>query len=916
MSDILAAIRYLGECYEADNRETGIPNLFDKKHRHVTFLSGTEDLARGVLDRVPIDRVPALAAAKEAALYRKDKSLVYCLFPVAGSPGGSTRLPRRLCAPVLFYPAAIQDDGSAAYLTIDRSQQRFNAPVLAALIDQESASADELLSQMPQAPLRREDLHALIALLMDVVPGLDAFGLSAYPQLVSERQVRQAMRDSESGDRRCLHGLSAAAVALVPNSPDTRGVLYELAALADGRSLSTPLSAIFNPSSGPPAGRRVATGNVPAVLSRSQELVLRSAASAPLTLVVGPPGTGKSYTIAALAIDHLARGESVLIASRMDHAVDVVAEKIAQLIGPSPCILRGGRHQYVRELRRFLDQILHGIHGNEPLSGRDFRRLKREVAGCRRAVSRLEATMSRQCSLERQWGEEAAAAVGGGLIPGLRRKLALRYLGWRLGDLPLWQTARAYEDAICGRVAAAERLVRATLARRLARMLDRHRRDLTRFLQAIRARSDAKQQKLFSEIRLDVLLGTFPVWLVNLAHVSEVLPLECELFDLVILDEATQCDIASCLPALQRAKRAVVVGDPNQLRHVSFLARGRQQSIAEAAGLDSEQQSVLDYREKSILDLLSETIHSQQQVHFLDEHFRSMPEIIAFSNREFYAGSLKVMTERPETADRKCVALRRVPHGCKAGSVNKAEAEALVEEVVRRVETEASLPAAVCHSLGILSPFRDQVDCISRKLEASLSVETLEKHDVLVGTAHSFQGEERDVMYLSLVVDSQSHPATFLFLNNPNVFNVSVTRARNEQYVFCSIRPDEVKAGTLLRRYLEQIACCPANSDHVHNAASDALFSEICEELESAGFRTFPAYCVAGRKIDLVVERDGRTLGIDVVGCPGPFAGAVDLERYRTLRRAGLPLMPLPYRAWIADRQACIAAITAWHERT
>jgi len=914
-SDVISAIRYVGQCYEADNRETGIPNLFHKKYRHVTFLSGSEDLASGVLDRVPIERGLALAAEKEAALYRKDKTLVYCLFPLVGDPGSLPHLPSPLCAPVLYYPATIDDDGSVAYLAIDRSQQRMNAPVIAALVGGENGSSvDDLLKQFPQAPLGRDGLHTLIALLMDVLPEVDALGLTAFPQLVSEKHVRRAMRQSEPHDQRRLHCLPAAAVALIPNSPDTRGALYELAALADGRPVSTPLGAVLNPPKGFFARSDAPAGSVPAVLSRPQQRVLRSAASVPLTLVVGPPGTGKSYTIAALAIDHVARGESVLIASRMDHAVDVVAKKIEEMIGPSPCILRGGRHQYIRELKRFLEQILHGIQLDPPVATQDFRRMKREVARAERTVLRLERLLVRQCALEERWGVEAALSASDRFAAGLRRKVVLGYLGWQLGKTPLWDMAREYEEAIGGRSNAVRQLVRATLARRLAGMLHSHRGDLTRFLHAIRARGDRRQEKLFSEIRLDVLLGTFPVWLVNLAHVSEVLPLERELFDVAILDEATQCDIASCLPVFQRAKRAVVVGDPSQLRHVCFLSRERQQAIAEHVGLGPDRRASLDYREKSILDLLSETIGSQSQVHFLDEHFRSMPDIIAFSNREFYADSLKVLTQRPETAGRRCVEMHFVAGGRKEGSANKPEADALVDEVVRRVETEAGLPAAARHSMGVLSPLRDQVDYISAQLDKRLSIKSIQTHDLLVGTAHTFQGEERDVMYLSLAVDRRSHPATFLFIINPNVFNVSITRARNEQYVFCSVEPDDLKPGTLLRRYLERIGRGPTDSERLPDSPPDAVLSEVQAELQREGFRTFTAYPLAGRKIDLMVERHGRTIGIDLIGCPGLFAAAIELDRYRTLQRAGLPLMPLPYRAWKADRRACIAAVVAWHE--
>lgn len=140
-------IQYFRDCYEADNRETGIANLFSKKYRHVSFLSGTEDLLRGLLDRVPIDREKGVAAQKEAELYRKDKTLVYCAFPLVGQVAEGGRLPARLCAPLVFFPATIEDEDSLAFLSVDLTQQRVNFPVLSALAGETESSrslADDL----------------------------------------------------------------------------------------------------------------------------------------------------------------------------------------------------------------------------------------------------------------------------------------------------------------------------------------------------------------------------------------------------------------------------------------------------------------------------------------------------------------------------------------------------------------------------------------------------------------------------------------------------------------------------------------------------------------------------------------------------------------------------------------------------
>ncbi|NUQ61067.1 MAG: hypothetical protein HUU20_01175 [Pirellulales bacterium] len=868
---------------------------------------------------MPVDYDRAVAAQKEAGLYKKDRTLIYGAFLLVGREGGDKQLPTRLCAPLFFFPATIVEDQSVALLSVDLSQQRVNFPVLAMLMGQNEsgrAAVEGLLADLPRAPFGEDDIYRLVSLLGDVLTGVEAMPLVRYPELVDEKEVRRAMHSEVVPGSSPLQCLPAAAFALIPNSPDTRGVLSELARMTEAHRLSHPVRLLLGkPDAASPRCASVAVGRVPAVLSRAQKEVLRAGAAAPLTLVVGPPGTGKSFTIAALALEHLGRGQSVLVSSRMDQAVNVVAEKIRRMLGPSSCVVRAGRGQHLRELKISLGQMLHGIKQTLLDEAPDPRRLSRRLAEVEQNLDRLERRLGVQCRREERWGLLTTCPAPNGSFARILHAMRLWQLQWQIGAAPpLWDLTQEYQQALDERGRLAAEWLQETVAARLRKTLQRHRGDLSNFLQALKARTDLKQEELLSQVRRDVLLGTFPIWLVTTGDVGEVLPLEPELFDVAILDEATQCDMASCLPVLQRARRGVIVGDPNQLRHVSFLSDLRQQALAERCELDQEQQHRFPYRQKSALDLVSETLGTQDQVLFLDEHFRSMPQIIAFSNQEFYCGALRVMSERPGTAVRRCVEVRPIA-GQNAQGTNREEAQALVAEVVRRIEEESRLPAEACHCLGVLSPFRDQVDHLLGLLQKELSLESLEKHKLLVGTAHSFQGEERDVMYLSLVVDEASHPASFHFLNNPNVFNVSITRARLQQIVFASVRADQVKPGTLLHRYLSSIQSDSATAEPAWQQEHDEFLRDVGGELKKLGFLVWPAWPAAGLTIDLMIERDGRTLGIDLIGYRGPFAAALDLERYRIFQRAGLALFPLSYRSWLHDRAGCCRAIERLHER-
>lgn len=333
--------------------------------------------------------------------------------------------------------------------------------------------------------------------------------------------------------------------------------------------------------------------------------------------------------------------------------------------------------------------------------------------------------------------------------------------------------------------------------------------------------------------------------------------------------------------------------------------------MAELHGLNDDERQRYHYRRQSILDVLNESITSQQHVHFLNEHFRSTPQIIDFSNREFYANSLAVMRRRPASSVETCVLARRIEEGRKEGGTNPAEAEAILDQLTEIVEEQSGLPAAACQSMGVLSPFRDQVDLIGRQLEKRLKLADFQRHDLQVGTAHAFQGDERDIMFLSLVVDADSHHASIRFINNPNLLNVAITRARHRQFIFHSIPIDRLGRDTLLRRYLESIERPARSTGLAESTTRDPFLHELRDEMKRRGFRTWSGYELGGMTIDLVVERSGVTMGIDLIGFPGRFAPAFELERYRILQRAGLQLFPLPFSRWKQDREKCLRAIEA-----
>lgn len=906
-------IRFLRDCYEADNRETALFDLRHERVQHLHLLNHGGDFLTGQLDLIPVDRQLALEVQKSARLYETERTLVFCAFLLVGkSKTPLPPLPKELFAPLIFFPASIEDQDPHAFLRVDAREQRVNAKVLAALLGESESSAgylNEIVGRIPQAPFEVHQLQNIIAAFEEFLPAVDARALIQFPRLITGLNMGKA-GDGQPATSHAIQCLPACALALVPNSPDTRGVLTELVQIADSRSWSAPLRVLTGAPTVPPVKlKRPMRVQVPASLSSAQQKALRSAATHPMTLVIGPPGTGKSFTVATMAVDHVLRGQSVLIAAKTTQALDVLADKLEVLLGDRSLILRGGRAGYTRELK---DSLAHWLEGsNEPAEAQMVHRLQGVIITQARTLGRVENALRQRAEWEIQWGEDTAGAPLPGFISRLVRNCRLKLTDWQLARQGCyWDLMGSYQRQLETHHQTIAQFLQASIRQRRQKALNHHRREFITLAKALRARTNRKQEEWFSQMNLELLFRTFPVWMTPLADVGSLLPLKPALFDLAILDEATQCDMASCLPVFFRARRIVIAGDPRQLRHLSFLSRERQSLLASKWSLNEAEVEACDYRGKSILDWVNESIPSQEQVVFLDEHFRSRPQIIAFSNREFYRGALKIMTQRPDALASPSVNFRGIKGRREPNGPNHKEAEQVIAEVVHWIESEKDVPENLAHSLGVLSPFREQVDHLSAQLTKRLELAAIEKHRLRIGTAHSFQGEERDFMFLSFAVDREAHPGALRYLDRPDVFNVSITRARNLQVVFCSLKPDELPAKSLLRRYLEAISQPGPTCDA--NAPTDAFLREVDKALGEQGCQTWPCYVVAGLPVDLLVAKKGRPLGIDLVGHPGQLAEAFDLEKYRLFQRAGLRLFPLSYSAWKKDQQICLDAIDRW----
>jgi len=232
------------------------------------------------------------------------------------------------------------------------------------------------------------------------------------------------------------------------------------------------------------------------------------------------------------------------------------------------------------------------------------------------------------------------------------------------------------------------------------------------------------------------------------------------LYDYLIIDEASQVDIVAGSLALSCAKNVVVVGDLKQLPHiVKNELKDTIDSIHKNHNLPQP------YHYKNNLLLSISTLLKDSKKTLLKEHYRCHPKIIDFCNKKFYNNELIILSknENKEVP----LSLYNTAEGNHArGTYNQRQIDVIKHEI---------LPYLNIENIGIISPFRKQVTKLSSEIDNNLGIE--------IDTVHKYQGREKDVVILTTVVDKENE-----FVDNPNLLNVAISRAKDKLYVVVSDR--------------------------------------------------------------------------------------------------------------------------------
>ena len=419
-----------------------------------------------------------------------------------------------------------------------------------------------------------------------------------------------------------------------------------------------------------------------------------------------------------------------------------------------------------------------------------------------------------------------------------------------------------------------------------------------------------------------------PAWIMPLHRAYETVKAGPGIFDVVIVDEASQCGPEG-LPLLYLGARVLIVGDDKQIS-------------PEAVGVNQEDVQMLirnylhDFSYASSFDVLS-SLFDHGVIRFkskiaLREHFRCMPEIIEFSNSLCYSTDPLIPLRQYPPDRLEPLRAVYVQKGYREGDGqrvrNKPEAEALVNEVIRCCK-DARFQGM---TMGVIVLQGEaQAYLIEELLLSRLGAEEMDKRRLICGNPYSFQGDERDVIFLSMVAAPNERIGVFTKESDRRRFNVAASRARDQMILFHSVTGSHLSAQCFRRRLFDYFynakpaMAIPIGEDSLREMAlrANRLIEKPPEPFDSwfevdvalviagRGYKVVPQFKFADKRIDLVVQGNKAQFAVECDGdvWHGLNEYAADMDRQRKLERCGWRFVRIKASQYYANPAAALESL-------
>ena len=544
-------------------------------------------------------------------------------------------------------------------------------------------------------------------------------------------------------------------------------------------NVSDPIKAFFGDLLELPRRRRALPIALPDKrVNMDQLLAIHNGMKYPVSYVQGPPGTGKTNTIVNTIITAFFNERTVLFVSYNNHPIDGVAEKLAEMTYKGkkilfPAIRLGNKEKIKSALRRMrylyeqasqIKVYTSTLEKNKEVQALRAKRLSQIL----RKYEDLLDLREREETINRLLDFEKKHATS----------LQMVSFQANLSGRQLTQVERRIQNL--GKVSEQEAIELATSdteelrkylyyisAKHLQRINEPRYEELKRilYLEDEDAQVEKFQAYLKDEDRLMDFLRIFPVietTCISAGKLGKPVPK----FDMVIMDEASQCNIAIALVPIVRGHQMMLVGDPQQLNPVILLSDALNQFLKKKYKIPEE----YNYRINSIYKTFLTCDCVSDEV-LLRRHYRCGKKIIEFNNRKYYNSKLLICSESKEKIPLQYIDVSG--EYCFYKNTSPAE----IEEIIRFASFNRD------KTMGVVTPFVNQKNAIEQRLkEEGLS-------HVSCGTVHAFQGDEKDIILFSTAITDRTYDGTYQWLkNNRELINVAVSRAKEKFVLLSSIK--------------------------------------------------------------------------------------------------------------------------------
>jgi len=474
-----------------------------------------------------------------------------------------------------------------------------------------------------------------------------------------------------------------------------------------------------------------------------------------------------------------------------------------------------------------------------------------------------------------------------------------------------------------------------------ARMQEDHRRHLMSWQQSMKRLAKgtgkyAHTHRMNAQRHLNECRDAVPAWVMPLHRVYETVSAGAGIFDVIIVDEASQCGPEG-LPLMYLGKRILVVGDDKQIS-------------PEAVGVDRAQVQQLmrnflyDFHHADSFDVES-SLFDHGRIRFsnrisLREHFRCMPEIIRFSNDLCYRTDPLIPLRQYPPDRLEPLKVMSIQDGYREGTgnqvINRPEADALVDAIEKCCTDERyqGMTMGVIVLQGEAQAYH-----IEEKLLQRIGAEELENRRLICGNPYSFQGDERDIIFLSMVAAPNERIGAMVKSADQRRFNVAASRAQEQMWLFHSVTMNHLSEQCFRRRLLEYFLNPMSHISQALGESAEELrekafranrmvekppapfdsWFEVDVALQIAGnaYRVVPQYQFADKKIDLVVQGEKAQLAVE---CDGEFwhgvnAYSADMERQRKLERCGWHFFRIRESQYYANPEKALEPLWTLLER-